>query len=700
MDYEKKVEELLKQLTLDEKIGMIHGAGLFQTKGVERLGIKPLKMADGPRGVREEFENDKWIPLNQADDYVTYLPSGSAIASTWNNHLAYQYGQVLGSEARGRGKDVILAPSINIIRSPLGGRNFEYLSEDPYLTSQMAVQMVKGIQEADVVSCAKHFAVNNQETNRLGVDVIIKKKTLYEIYFKAFKDIITKANAYGIMSAYNKINGVFCSQNQWLLNKVLREEWNYQGLVISDWGAVNDTLGAASAGLDIEMSVTSNFDDYFLANPLKKKLKSGEVEVGAIDEKVRNILRTMYKIKKLGATDDRKAGAFNTKAHQKLAYDLALESIVLLKNEDNILPLKNNIKDLLVIGDNAIRLHAHKGGSAEIKALYEISPLMGLKMRFGGKVEIKYTEGYYIPDKINKNDKHWQELSLEKQLEEKTISQAVKAKEKEYLQTAVKLASEYENVLIFAGLNHDYDLEGQDRKDMNLPYRQDELISEVLKVNPRAIIHLLSGSALDISKWQQKAKTLLWSSYLGMETGKALASIIFGDVSPSGKLTQTFAYKLEDYSSHQIGEFPGKAKVHYYEEEDVGYRHFLRKNIKPLFPFGHGLSYSQFSYDGFSYYRTGNSFIFKIKIKNSGNCDAAETLQIYLKKTQEPLVLKAYEKVFLKEGEEKTLSLSLDEEAFSYYQEELAGFVLEKGRYQVMLGSSLVKIIKQIEIEV
>ena len=701
-NYEHQVEEILKQLTLEEKVGMIHGDGLFQTKGVERLGIKPLKMSDGPMGVREDFENGAWIPLNQSDDYSTYLPSGSAIASTWNHNLAYKYGQVLGREARGRGKDVILAPSINIVRSPLCGRNFEYLSEDPYLTSRLAVEMVKGIQESDVVACAKHFAANNQETNRLSVDVIVKEKTLQEIYFKAFHDVIKKANALGIMSAYNKINGHFCSHSKWLLNKILRDDWKYKHLVISDWGAVHDTKEAAEAAIDIEMSVTNDFDNYNLANPLIEKVKNGEIAIEHIDNKVRNILRTMFEVKMLGETDKRKSGAYNTKEHQNIAYEIALEAIVLLKNEDNVLPLNKNIKKLLVIGDNAIRHHSNKGGSAEIKALYEISPLLGLRTKLGGNVDVKFVKGYYVPEKA-KDDVHWQELSLEERTkQEQAYSEEIKVKQKEYLEEAVKLAKEYENIIIFAGLNHEHDLEGQDRNDIKLPYEQDRLISEILKVNPNTVIHVLSGSAVDMSKWNEQAKAILWSSYIGMETGHALASIIFGDVSPSGKLTQTFAEKLSDYSSHSIGEYPGNDKVHYYEEESVGYRHFLTKQIKPLYPFGHGLSYSRFTYDNFSCKKDNDQYRINLTIKNSGNFDASETIQVYIRKVnaEEPMILKGFEKVFLKKGETKAVSITLDNEAFSFYNEELQQFVVINGGYQVSVGTSLEKIIHQFEIEV
>lgn len=692
-----KINELIKELTLEEKVGMIHGSGLFQTKGVERLNIKPLKMADGPMGVREDFLNDQWISLNQSDDYVTYLPSGSAIASSWNNKLAYEYGKVLGSEARGRGKDVILAPSINIVRSPLCGRNFEYLSEDPVLTSGLAVNMVKGIQEYDVVSCAKHFAVNNQETKRLEVDVIVQKKTLHEVYFKAFRDIVKKANAYGLMSAYNKINGEFASHNKWLLNDVLRDDWGYKHLVISDWGAVNDTVGAAESSLDIEMSVTNNFDDYYLANPLIEKVKKGEIKESLIDEKVEHILRTMFEIKMLGDTENRKNGSYNTKAHQRVAHEIALESIVLLKNDENVLPLDKNIKKLLVIGDNAIRHHSNKGGSAEIKALYEISPLMGIKTKLGGNVDIKFTPGYYV-DEEDSGDKHWQEVSLEeKELQENKISEDIKIKQQQYLNEAIRLAKEYENIIIFAGLNHDYDLEGQDRLNIELPYKQDILINEVLKINPNTVVHILSGSAVDLSKFNKNVKALLWSSYIGMETGHALSNVIFGDKSPSAKLTETFAYKLNDYPSHSIGEFPGDDKVLYTEESSLGYRHFLKEKIKPLYPFGHGLSYSDFEYNNFKVEKE----VVSLDIKNIGHFDANEIIQVYIKnKTKnETMVLAGYNKIFIEKNQEVSLLIELDLDVYNEYDEELNKFKLVNGTYEVFIGTSVLDIIYQTEIK-
>lgn len=697
-NYENKINEILKELTLEEKISMIHGAGLFQTKGIDHLGISPFKMADGPMGVREDFENDQWIPLNNSDDYVTYLPSGSAIASSWNKELAYKYGQVLGSEARGRGKDVILAPSINIRRSPLCGRNFEYLSEDPVLTGALAVEMVKGIQEFDVVSCAKHFAVNNQETKRLEVDVIVEEKTLHEIYFKAFRDIIKKANAYGIMSAYNKVNGKFASQSKWLLNDILRDKWGYKHLVISDWGAVNNTKEALESSLDIEMSVTNNFDEYFLAKPLLEKIKNGELSAEHVDKKVKNILRTMFEIKMLGNTNERKKGSYNTKEHQQAAYEIARESIVLLKNNENVLPLNKDIKKLLVIGDNAIRHHSNKGGSAEIKALYEISPLMGIKTKLGGNTEVKFTKGYYVPETIEK-EINWQATSLEERtFYEEKISSDIKQKQEKYLEEALELAKEYENIIIFAGLNHDYDLEGQDRLDLNLPYEQNKLIKEVLKINPNTVVHILSGSAVDLTGFNEEVKALLWSSYIGMETGHALADIIFGDYSPSAKLTETFARKLTDYSSHSIGEFPGEESVLYKEEADVGYRHFIKNNITPLYSFGYGLSYTTFKYSNFE---VSNKKV-GLDIENIGNYDASEIIQVYVKNTnnKESAILAGFNKIFIKQKNIKNIVIDLDIDAFKKYDEITKDLKLDHGSYDLLIGTSINNIIHKSKINI
>lgn len=408
-EIEKKIKDLVSQMTLDEKIGMIHGDGLFRTKGVERLGIPEVTMSDGPMGVRNEFENAHWIAVGNNDDYVTYLPSNSAIASTWNREIARESGEVLGEEARGRGKDVILAPGINIKRSPLGGRNFEYMSEDPYLTGELAVPLIQGIQTKDTAACVKHFALNNQETERLWVDVEVSERALWEIYLPAFEKAVKKEKTMSVMGAYNRYKGQHCCENKELMTDILRDKWGFDGMSVSDWGAVHDTAAVAAGGLDIEMSVTDNFDEYFMAEPLKKAVESGEIPESLIDEKVQNIIRMLFRLHKMGE-GERNPGGYNTQDHREAALSAARESIVLLKNEDKKLPLsQKETKKVLVIGDNGDRIHSNGGGSAEIKALYETSPLMGIKKLLGGNAQVVYVKGYFADDleKVD-SDVNWQ----------------------------------------------------------------------------------------------------------------------------------------------------------------------------------------------------------------------------------------------------------------------------------------------------
>lgn len=679
-------------MTLKEKIGMVHGSGLFRNDGVERLGIPPVRMADGPMGVRQEFHNSEWIPKNNDDDYATYLPSGSAIASSWNQDLAYRYGCVLGAEARARGKDVILAPSINIIRSPLCGRNFEYLSEDPFLTKTLAVSMVKGIQKNDVAACVKHFAANNQETNRLHVDAIVSQKALQEIYFPAFKAAIKEGKALAVMGAYNKLNGEHCSQSKTLLNTVLRDNWHYDHMVISDWSAVNDTIEAAHSGIDIEMSITSDFDEYRLANPLIRLIEKGFVKEEVVDQKVRNILKTMFKLKMIDHLDSRSKGSQNTKEHQQIAYDIATESIVLLKNEDRLLPLCQNIKKLLVIGENARAIHANGGGSAEIKALYEIPPLEALKSKLGKQCQIDFVPGYLVSVPEVGESRHWQETSLETTVVDRDdTSLKTKAERLLLRNEAAELAQKYDNVIIFGGLNHHYDVEAQDRSGLDLPYEQDELIEAVLSVNPNTIIHILSGASVNMERWSSKAKAIIWSSYNGMEGGNALIDVILGKINPSGKLAQTFADDLSAYASHSVGEFPGKDKVHYLEETDVGYRHFLRQHLQPSFGFGHGLSYTRFEYGDFSYSHQEEKHIFAFTIANTGDINGMETAQMYVAFPNNITIweLKGFKKVTIEKHTKAVVSVSLFEKELEKYDENSSQFMIEEGTYQIAIASSL-----------
>ncbi len=701
---EKQIEELIKELTLDEKIGMIHGGGLFRTEGVERLGIPPVKMSDGPMGVRNEFPDDSWVPVGNSDDYVTYLPSNSALASTWNRRLAYETGKVLGEEARGRGKDVILAPGINIKRSPLCGRNFEYMSEDPYLSGEMAVPVIEGIQTADVAACVKHFAINNQETERLWVDVEVSDRAAREIYFPAFKKAAEKS--YSMMGAYNLYKGTHCCENKELLNKILRKEWGYDGMVVSDWGAIHRTKEAAESGLDIEMSVTYNFDDYCLAKPLKEAVEMGEVSEKLLDEKVRNILRMMFRLHMMGEEkDQRKAGSYNTKKHRESVLETARESVVLLKNEDKKLPLSQKIKRILVIGDNADRIHSNGGGSAEIKALYEISPLLGIKKLLGGNTQVDFVQGYIADDMDGQDGEvNWQADSLENgggsTGETKKTTKELEEKRRVLREEAVEKAAQYETVILIGGQNHLQDLEGHDRPDMKLPYEQDQLIQEVLEVNSNTIVILVSGSPVEMP-WIEKAKTLVWQWYAGMEGGTALAEMLFGKVNPSGKLPETFPKTHLDCSAHSVGEFPGGKTVTYKEGVFVGYRHYDTRDIEVLFPFGHGLSYTEFDISDLSVIQKKSGekqeVTISLKLSNTGQMDGKEVVQIYVGKSESKIqrpkkVLAAFEKVELAAGESRQIKLTLEPEAFVYYSEENQEYIIEPGTYQIYAGKSVADI--------
>lgn len=693
------IEALLEKLTLEEKIGMIHGAGLFRTEGVERLGIPPLYMSDGPMGVRAEFADDEWRSVGTTDDFVSYMPCNSAIASTWNPEIASLAGEVLGAEARGRGKDVILAPGINMKRSPLCGRNFEYMSEDPRLIEELVVPMIKGIQKNDVAACVKHFAANSQETERLWVDTIVDERTLEEIYFPGFKAAVEKGGVFSIMGAYNLLNGEHCCTSKSLLNKVLREDWNFDGTVISDWGGVHDTKLAAESALDIEMDVTYNFDKHNMAQPLIEKIKAGEISEECVDEKVRNILRMMLRLHMIGEKKEhRSAGTYNTEMHRRNLLNAARESVILLKNEQELLPLdEKKVKKIAVIGQNAAAIHSNGGGSAEIKALYEISPLMGIKKLLGGNTKVYYAPGYVIPGKENKSEINWQADStkhLEEEKNQATEPQTQNAakKEQDYKEEAIRLAKECDTVIFVGGLNHDYDLEGQDRADMKLPYGQDELLEALLEVNPNVITVIYAGSPVEMP-WAKKAKAIVWSYYAGMEGGTAIAEVLFGRVNPSGKLAETMIQESSQCPAHFIGSFAKKDKVEYKEGVMVGYRYYDTQNTPVNFCFGHGLSYTQFVYSKLDVKREENGCKATFYLKNSGEREGSEVVQLYVKPKDSaqgrPMhELKAFTKVFLKPGEEKKIEIMLDSRDFTYYDMKGHEFVVEPCEYEIQIGAS------------
>lgn len=697
---EKYIENLVSQLTLEEKIRMLHGATLFRTGAVERLDIPELSMSDGPMGVRAEFVDNEWRLVGNPDDYVSYLPCNSAVASTWSRELAGSAGSTLGEEARGRGKDVILAPGINIKRNPLCGRNFEYMSEDPYLVSELVVPMVQGIQSHDVAACVKHFAANSQETERLWVDTVVDERTLQEIYFPGFKAAVEKGGIFSLMGAYNRLNGEHCCTGKSLLGKVLRDQWKFDGMIVSDWGGVHDTDLAVNSPLDIEMDVRYGFENHYMAQPLLKKIENGEVSEELVDTKVRNILRLMLRLKMIGpAKNDRKAGCYNTKAHQSAALDVARESLILLKNEENTLPFAaKNVKKVAVIGANAVTMHSFGGGSAEIKALYEVTPLMGIKMHLGGNARVSYVPGYPVPKPGARPEISWQATSTDSE-EERDVSldgekvQGGKAPEpvatEETIREAVELAKQSDAVIFVGGLNHDYDVEGLDRGNMTLPYGQDALIEALLEARPDTVIVMYAGSPVAMP-WAEKAKTILWSYYAGMEGGTALAEVLFGAVNPSGKLAETLIRDLEQCPARQGVNFALKDKVVYDDGVMVGYRHYNTVNADVLFPFGHGISYTNYEYSGL----TVEGDVVSLTVSNVGNVTGKETVQMYIAPMEQGSIvrpahqLRGFEKIELAPGEKKTVRFVLSEMDFAVYDVEKGAFCQIPGEYEVQIGAS------------
>lgn len=705
---QKQMEELIKEMTLEEKVGMIHGQGIFHTKGVKRMGIPPLWMSDGPMGVRKELQDDNWNAKGTTDDYVSYLPSNLALACTWNPVCTKKAGQVLGQEARGRGKDVILAPGINIIRTPGCGRNFEYMSEDPCLISQLAVPLIQGIQENDTAACVKHFALNNQETRRLDVDVDVEERALRELYLPGFEAAVKEGKAWTLMGAYNRYLGEHCCHNEKLLCQILREEWGFDGVVISDWGGVHDTCQAAHHGLDIEMSVTDCFDDYYMADPLIEQVKARNIQEALIDEKARNILMLMNRLHMLDK--ERRPGTYNSRWNQETILECSREAVVLLKNEENRLPLDLTGKNhLAVIGENAVKLHANGGGSAAIKALYELSPLMGLKMELGGRVIVDYAPGY-MSDAVNTAEKeNWQSSSLEdriyKQAYQEETDAAQEVKRLTLIREAAELAAASQEVLLFCGLNHEFDLEGCDRTDMKLPYGQEQLISAVLDANENTVIIVMAGSPVDMESFADRAKAIVFSSYNGMEGGRAMAEVLLGRVNPSGKLPITMPKTWKDCPAHTIGEFPGEDVVRYKEGVMVGYRYYETAGKAVRFCFGHGLSYTSFAYENLEVLAQGEGWKVRMEITNTGSRSGAEVVQFYVKaegiKVRRPVKeLRAFAKLLLEPGEKQVVEVFLNRKAFAYYDEHKKTFWVPKDRYEICVGSSVqdIRLSKEIAI--
>ena len=643
---EMKIKSVLAQLTLEEKVSMIHASSSFTSGGVERLNISELVMSDGPHGVRHEHGRD-WEKDEGVRDSSTYLPVGTALGSTWNPDLGYKFGTVLGKEANYRKKDIILGPGMNIIRSPLNGRNFEYLTEDPYLNGKMAAGYIKGVQEQGVAACAKHYIANSLEFEREKVDVTMSDRAFYEIYLPGFKAAVQEGNVWTVMAAYNKYKGVYCAHSSYLLDDILKEELGFQGCVISDWRAVKSTMEAAPVGIDIEMGTDLgmleeeiiDYGKFFMGDTLITLVQNGVFDESIIDKKVERILRVRFRIDE---SREGKLGAYNTKEHQAIARQIADEAIVLLKNED-ILPLQaDKVKKVAIIGANADRKHAGAGGSSQVKAFYEVTPLQGLKNLLRDEVAIEYSTGYDIQ----------REGTSTAHLISEAVNNVSTADVAIYVGGWIHGYSDDWN-------DNAYDAEVVDKPNMNLPFGQDELIEAILQANPNTIIVLMGGGPVDMQSWESNAKSIIQAWYPGMEGGNALADILFGAVNPSGKLPMTFPVKLEDSPAHSLAQYPDEnLLIEHKEDIYVGYRYFDTYKVTPAFAFGHGLSYTTFKYDNLSAEKKEGTVTVTLDVSNTGEMDGSEVIQVYVHDHESNLErpekeLKGFEKVALKQEKQQ-----------------------------------------------
>lgn len=686
---ELRIKDALSRMTLEEKVRLCTAQSKFSTHGVPRLGIPELWMSDGPHGIRMEIMWDSWNHAGWTNDSCTAFPALTCLAASWNPEMAHLYGKSIGEEARYRHKDVLLGPGVNIYRTPLNGRNFEYLGEDPYLSSKMVVPYIQGVQENGVSACVKHYVLNNQEKWRGNIDVELSDRALYEIYLPAFKAAVTEGKAWSVMGSYNKIRGQYACENELTLMKILKGEWGFDGCVISDWGATHDTKGAALNGLDIEMGSWTNgfssnranaYNNYYLADAYLKMLQSGEIPVSNVDEKAARILRLIFRT---AMNQNKPFGSFAGPDHFDACRRISEQGIVLLKNSAGLLPIdKTRYKTIAVIGENATRRLTDGGGSSELKPKYEISPLQGLQEKFGAdkiKYAIGYASGRVEYDKVNPSP--YDAAAIRKE--------------------AVDLAAKSDLVIFVGGLNKNsqQDCEDADRITYSLPFEQNELISELLKVNKNVVLVMLSGNAYEMP-WISKATTLVQAWYGGSESGHAIANILAGDVNPSGKLPFTFGVKLGDYGSHSFGSiaYPGDSIKEIYKEDIlVGYRWFDTKKIKPLFPFGYGLSYTTFSYGKPSLSTTSmtanDSITVSVQIKNTGKVAGDEIVQMYISDEKSSLPrpekeLKGFQKISLSPGEEKQVNFTIKKDALSFFDDKKHEWVAEPGKFKVLIGAS------------
>ncbi len=698
---EERIDDALSQMTLEEKIAMCHAQSKFSTPGCPRLGIPEIWMSDGPHGVRMEFVWDDWRHAHWTNDSCTAYPALTCLAATFNPELAYRYGKALGEEARYRGKDIILGPGVNIYRTPLSGRNFEYMGEDPYLSSVMVVPYIQGVQENGVAACVKHFVLNNQEKYRNAINVEVSDRALNEIYLPAFRAAVERAGVWAVMGSYNKYKGSYCSHNDTLINKILKGDWKFDGVMLTDWGSAHDTDEAARNGLDLEMGTWTNgltwglssaYDQYYLARPFLEKIKRGELSETLLDEKIRRILRLCFRT---NMNRQRPYGRKLTEEHTAIARKVAEEGIVLLKNEKEFFPIApGRYKKIAVIGENAVKKLTEGGGSSELKARREISPLQGLIEKYGEE-NIVYSMGYAsgAPDYSRELPSGFDADSL--------------------VRCAVEVAKNADVVLFFGGLNKNFrqDCEGDDRESMDLPYGQNELLDKILQVNSNVGVVLISGNAVSMP-WLKAVKGLMQSWYLGSEAGVATARVISGEVSPSGKLPFSIPCKLEDNSAHYFGleSYPGDGEnVYYHDDILVGYRWHDTRHIDPLFPFGYGLSYTRFEYGDTRTdkvaYDICDTVRVEVEIANVGRMDGAETVQVYVSQKNPSLPrpvkeLKGFRKFFLRKGEKKWVTLEVPVQDFAFYDDRQSRWVVEPDSYQLQIATSSRDIKQAVEVRV
>ncbi len=719
LQFDRKIDGIIGQMTLEEKVNMLHAKHMFVSAGVERLGIADMIYADGPFGIREEMQPDGWAGLGWETDKATFFPTGSALAATWSPELAYAYGTGMAREARFRGKDMILGPAINIQRIPTGGRTYEYLSEDPFLSARLAVGYTKGVQENGAAACLKHYALNNQENNRGTVNVIVGERAMREIYLPPFRAAVEEAGAFGVMAAYNKVNGWWCAENDLLLNKILRDDWGFAGMVISDWNGTHSTVDALKNGLNVEMPTKK-----FLGDALLDSVKAGVVPEELVNQRVREILRVRMAIAPIPAEEANKE-ITSRPPQQKIAYEVASKAIVLLKNEGE-LPLDLTSRPVIaVIGANAEQTMAQGGLGAGVKTLYEITPLQGLKAKIGDKAEIRYAQGY-VPEVFSYAD-----MFRRRSPEEKEQQAREKAERAELLaQEAVEVAAKADIVLFMGGNNRSVETEGTDRTTIQLPSGQEGLLRKIAAVNPRIVTILTSGAPNDLRVVQPLSKALILSWFNGSEGGNALADVLTGQISPSGRLPFTLPVKLEDSPAYALGNYPqgkkgadvfanlvsetgktdktedqaGENKLNedphtaYYSEESlVGYRWFDTKNLPVMYPFGHGLTYTSFEYSGLSTdrekYGKNDMISLTLDLKNTGSATADEVVQAYVHRINPSVEwpakeLKAFSRVTLSPGESRRVTLEIPVKSLQYWDEKLQAWNDDLCHIQLQVGAS------------